>query len=491
MHKKFLFTVILTMIASNSNSQNYLINNVDFEIGKAGHSPQCTYDAGDYIDDDIADWMDGECHTIWSCNYDRSWPDWMDDDNCNSVLYSGMLPPPSRFVYLEETGDGNHDAIRIGLNSNLSNSSFYTFRIRYTAVQRKNGDATINAPLIFFNLSKLGQHWANNWGNVRIWYYMWPPNFNNVWTTHWIIVPPIPFLTDLHTLIISCENGAAYIDRAEFFKNCESPFLIQNQNFYVNEIPYKSDDVLKAGYYVGASQPPAGNVTVHSPGSMIFKAGHHIFLEPGFEVEAGGNFETILEPCNIGTLRIADNSMSEDSIGIYDDRVDTLDCGTDSLIIQGLDGDTVSYSFQWDFGNGVTSTDKIARIYYDSPGSYLVQMIITDTSNVTDTLTKIYIVPECAERLASKNNSLDKELRFFPNPTTGKLTIEIVFADEQQAELSIFDMIGKRVMLVHDGTVSNKKFEVDLSEKDLTHGIYNIRLSTKEGVINKKLVLVQ
>jgi hypothetical protein len=69
----------------------------------------------------------------------------------------------------------------------------------------------------------------------------------------------------------------------------------------------------------------------------------------------------------------------------------------------------------------------------------------------------------------------------YPNPTTGRITIGGAVAEKQMVE--IFDASGK-LMLTHSITG-----EANIDVSALSEGIYTVRISTKTGITNKKLVI--
>jgi len=106
---------------------------------------------------------------------------------------------------------------------------------------------------------------------------MFPPTSANApnpsgWEQHWhVLNGPLlnsqPYFgnvfNDLKNIVLDCSGNHAYIDYVELAENCASPLLIENHQFYntIDEIPYKSSGVLKAGFNVG-NPLPNGNVIV-------------------------------------------------------------------------------------------------------------------------------------------------------------------------------------------------------------------------------------
>jgi hypothetical protein len=73
--------------------------------------------------------------------------------------------------------------------------------------------------------------------------------------------------------------------------------------------------------------------------------------------------------------------------------------------------------------------------------------------------------------------------QIYPNPAQNNFTIQTSNTDKQA--LQIFDVNGKLVLVqTINGTTS-----IDASI--LSQGVYNISITSNEGVVNKKLVIVK
>ncbi|MBD80167.1 MAG: hypothetical protein CL840_14735 [Crocinitomicaceae bacterium] len=65
-------------------------------------------------------------------------------------------------------------------------------------------------------------------------------------------------------------------------------------------------------------------------------------------------------------------------------------CINDSVQLKNFSKELKSPQYYWDFGNGDTSTLKSPKVFYDSVGTYIITLAISDTGscNSTDTITK-------------------------------------------------------------------------------------------------------
>jgi len=171
------------------------------------------------------------------------------------------------------------------------------------------------------------------------------------------------------------------------------------------------------------------------PGYVTYKAGDEIELIPGFHASDGsyfhafigdiscnnfGNYEktsgggyldNMYDPMLNDSTPQAPYPFTPENVLIYD----TIpSCMHDTLFFNGIDADTTftyydsltskdttisagPFSYQWDFGNGQTSSIKKAKVFYNNPGSYHCQLIIADTNGITDTLRFVLVVPLCTD----------------------------------------------------------------------------------------------
>ena len=145
----------------------------------------------------------------------------------------------------------------------------------------------------------------------------------------------------------------------------------------------------------------------------------------------------------------------------------------DTLTINWLDGDTTSFvSYYWDFGNGVTSNNPVGKVYYGSSGEYLVQLVLTDSSGIVDTLSKTYIVPDCPSQQRKKNivNSyVNNNFSIYPNPNNGNFTFKSTV--NTPIQLIIYDMMGKAIF---SKTQVENNLEINITNHP--KGIYQVKI---------------
>ena len=76
--------------------------------------------------------------------------------------------------------------------------------------------------------------------------------------------------------------------------------------------------------------------------------------------------------------------------------------------------------------------------------------------------------------------SLDAEINTYPNPTSGKLTVDIRTDNAKNFNLELVNALGQKVYESTTGIITEKRVNVDASA--LNSGLYLLRIITKEGV---------
>ena len=84
-----------------------------------------------------------------------------------------------------------------------------------------------------------------------------------------------------------------------------------------------------------------------------------------------------------------------------------------------------------------------------------------------------------------KEEDLDHEIAVFPNPTNGDCTIEVNGSVYDDAQLYIYDIMGKE-MLVKEMNASQYFADAHLDISDFKSGRYIIKIVTNKRTYTKK-----
>ncbi|MDB9883236.1 T9SS type A sorting domain-containing protein, partial [Bacteroidia bacterium] len=83
--------------------------------------------------------------------------------------------------------------------------------------------------------------------------------------------------------------------------------------------------------------------------------------------------------------------------------------------------------------------------------------------------------------------SLEDMLAVSPNPTSGKLNINVNLPENEEINIAVFNTVGQQVVLVENGTVSNSSYTVNLDNQ--ANGMYYVKMTVNGNIITKKVML--
>lgn len=87
-----------------------------------------------------------------------------------------------------------------------------------------------------------------------------------------------------------------------------------------------------------------------------------------------------------------------------------------------------------------------------------------------------------------KNNLKPSQLNYYPNPNSGRFTLNFVLDQKDEVSVTVMDILGKEVykekLLDFQGTYDN---QIDLSGKE--KGIYILQISQKKKILTRKILI--
>lgn len=221
-------------------------------------------------------------------------------------------------------------------------------------------------------------------------------------------------------------------------------------------------------------------------------------------------FSTVSEWSIFGNLKVTMPIGADYAFKAYKDGtairnineipIDTLFCGEDTIHINGTyEDDTAGiYTYNWNFGNGQTSSLPYPTIVYSSPGTYNVKLIVTDLLGYSDTLQQQIVVLFCEESRGSnkvteniitpnKDELPITAITIVPNPNNGVFRITVTRNNKAIPirEIKVFDVMGKAVWFA--GTSSSNTVDIDISK--YSNGIYYVRIINELGEIEMKKLI--
>jgi hypothetical protein len=130
--------------------------------------------------------------------------------------------------------------------------------------------------------------------------------------------------------------------------------------------------------------------------------------------------------------------------------------------------DKQQYTYQYDWGNGITSTDSAALVHYNNPGTYTITLTITnDKADTSSIYTQVVNV------ISAENQLNDAQISIYPNPTLNNCFLKYDETIFKQANIEIYDQLGKLVLK----EILNANNQINIAH--LNSGMYFVRFYGK------------
>ncbi len=105
---------------------------------------------------------------------------------------------------------------------------------------------------------------------------------------------------------------------------------------------------------------------------------------------------------------VIDPEVNQPPVADFDSDVDGLTLEVDASASADPDGSLAS--FDWDFGDGSTGEGEVTQHVYTDPGTYSVQLTVTDDEGETDSMTQDITVGEVAGPAVLKRDTFDRQV---------------------------------------------------------------------------------
>ncbi|MGB0176645.1 MAG: PKD domain-containing protein, partial [Owenweeksia sp.] len=135
----------------------------------------------------------------------------------------------------------------------------------------------------------------------------------------------------------------------------------------------------------------------------------------------------------------------------------------------------------WDFGDGDTSSLQNPVHTYDTAGTYTVYQKVTNRCGFTDRTVTVAIIstPEEQDMYA---------ISLYPNPNTGRFSIQMEGIAGQTVDVRITDLSGKLIRNI-SREVPGGSGAMEFDMNDAAPGVYMIRLQTEKGTHTLRTVI--
>ncbi|MCB0607049.1 MAG: PKD domain-containing protein [Lewinellaceae bacterium] len=151
--------------------------------------------------------------------------------------------------------------------------------------------------------------------------------------------------------------------------------------------------------------------------------------------------------------------------------------------------------FEWDFGDGTTSSEFMPLHVYSEPGVYVVTMTMTSPDGCTSTFSATVDLiennvtgrPGFTLSTGTSDTIEDLDWTVYPNPASAETYVEWQAGQAGAYQLQLMDLNGKVIRTLSGKTAQGPHSEL-LQTADLVPGIYMLRLQTDQGVGVRRLI---
>jgi len=198
---------------------------------------------------------------------------------------------------------------------------------------------------------------------------------------------------------------------------------------------------------------------------------------------------------NKGNVYIADYEESRirkvtiPDIAISSSYSDTICAGTQVIFTASVNNDAGTPQYQWQVNNINVGTDTSAYVTDTLHNGDVVTCVLSyifgDTVTTTSNTYTIYINPHppCPSAVVAIP-APSEGLTIFPNPNDGALTLSVTTPTNEQATITITNILGEKIKQFT--TTTNVATQVKM---EMPEGVYFISATTASGRWNEKVVV--
>jgi subtilisin-like proprotein convertase family protein len=150
---------------------------------------------------------------------------------------------------------------------------------------------------------------------------------------------------------------------------------------------------------------------------------------------------------------------------------------TGSPNVQFFNTASITYTYQWYFGDGGTSTSQNPIHNYLANGVYNVTLIVSgDCGN--DTTTQIIAVTGVG---IDESSAAALGYSIYPNPIQEVSTVTYFLSEKSDVSFELYNIIGEKIYSIDKGTqeMGHYEFNIDTKALGLGSGVYVLQLKTE------------
>ena len=84
-----------------------------------------------------------------------------------------------------------------------------------------------------------------------------------------------------------------------------------------------------------------------------------------------------------------------------------------------------------------------------------------------------------------------EDVLVYPNPVSGKASIEFSLNGKTYVNASVYDMLGRNIMNLYDGEMNSGAQKISMDVSNISKGIYFVRLRFDDEIITKKVMVTE
>lgn len=191
---------------------------------------------------------------------------------------------------------------------------------------------------------------------------------------------------------------------------------------------------------------------------------------------AAGCTDSITKP-----LVVLDCSSNTDAIVT---RTDTLDIGgvNDTLSFKNNNAAVVAY--QWDFGNGNTSTQANPLQLFTTVGNYTIRLVSTHPNGCKTTATKnLTVINSFA---VGTTNPIKAQIKIYPNPSEGIFKLDLPSLPAK----AVVQLTNVHGQVLHKQTTQHQGAQtIEINQPQWPTGVYILQVSWGKNMVSKRVVI--